>query len=237
MNEENYKKGLMVFSSDGEVQEVQKAKEGVKRSLPSIGVTYRDGVVLASCTERDKSVLLREDNLSSVFMISDRVGMVSSGRVADSQALADDMRDKAMEDIEMYGKVEDVNLLAREVSEDVREATQTLVNRPYGVSLLVGGLNGNEKSSLFKISVDGSMSSWDACAIGENSEDMIDHMESRYNRTQDRDDALQLALTTILSFSDADSQSLSVSLVAESGFEEMNKSEVDELITEVINNE
>lgn len=177
---EEFKKGLTLFSSEGELKDVENARLGVGRSLPSLGIKTEKGIVLATITKQSESELLEEDIVGSAYKIGDKVGMVSSGRVADAQGIAEDMRDMAVEDIERYGRVEDVRTICKGVAEEVRDATQRIVERPYGVSLIVGGIDGHGVPSLYRIEVDGKISQWSAVAMGQNEDEIMEYLKDSY---------------------------------------------------------
>lgn len=234
MDKDKYERAFNFFSADGSVDEIEKAKRAVKTSKPSIGITYDIGLVLLSCTESGKSSLLKKSNLSNVFMISENVGMVASGLLADAQSLASNMRDKAMEDIEMYGQVEDVNVIAKELSKDIRDTSQEIMSRPYGIAAIVGGRNSDGSTEIYKIGVDGSMSNWRACAVGSESDQMIEHMEQEYP-VNNSGEALNLSLECARLYDeDISANNLCVTVISEgTGFKRLDNNEISNALNRV----
>lgn len=210
-----YERGVLVFSDDAEMEEMQRIEKSIRRSLPALGISCDEGVVLASATKSSQSSLMKKDNLSSVFNLGERAGMVSAGRVADAQSLAESMRDKALEDISKYGELEDVNVLVKEVAEDVRETRQEIPCRPYGVQMIVGGVNGGGVPELYKVDLDGVVTSWSAVAVGSQSDNIMDELEERYDQSRDIEECTQMAVNVLVEHSDIDSKGLSVATITE----------------------
>ena len=210
-----YERGVLVFSDDSEMEEIQRIEKSIRRSLPALGISCDQGVVLASATRSSQSSLMEKDNLSSVFNLGERAGMVSAGRVADAQSLAEGMRDKALEDISKYGELEDVNVLVKEVAEDVRETRQEIPYRPYGVQMIVGGVNGGGKPELYKVDLDGVVTSWSAVAVGSQTDEIMTELESEYERSNDIEECTQIAVNKLLKYSSVGSEGLSVATITE----------------------
>lgn len=225
-----YEKSLLVFSGDAEIEEMKRIERSIRRSLPSVGIACTNGVVIASATRTSKSALMEKDNLSSVFDIGEYAGMVSAGRVADAQSLADTMRDKALDDISEYGELEDVNVLVKEVAEDVRRTRQEIPCRPYGVQMIVGGVNGRGENELYKIDLDGVITSWSAVAVGSNTDKIMDELEDQYDQSKNIDEGAEMAISVLLEHSGVDDpDGLSVATVtADDGLHRLDTNEITE---------
>lgn len=224
-----YERGVMVFSDDAEMEEIQRIEKSIRRSLPSIGIACENGVVLASATRSSEYPLMEKDNLSSVFDIGEYAGMVSAGRLADAQSLADTMRDRALEDISEYGQLEDVNVLVKEVAEDVRETRQEIPYRPYGVQMIVGGVNGGGGSELYKVDLDGVVTSWSAVAVGSGADKIMEELEDRYEESVSVDEATGIAVDLLLEHSDTGLEGFSVATVtAENGLERLEENQLSQ---------
>lgn len=230
---DEYKRGMAVFSGDDYVEQIRKAEQSVKNSLPSLGISHDDGVILMTGTNENKSELMRQDDLSNAFMIGDRVGMISSGRVADAQTLAEDMRDVAVEEIDKYGRVEDINILVREIAENVRNTTQEITYRPYGVSVIVGGLDGRNNSELYKIALDGAVTSWSAVAIGGGCDSIMEELENEYENLQDIEDCAKLGIELMTKYTEIDVESVSaVEITDENEFRRLQTDELRSLLNQ-----
>lgn len=222
------KKEYLVFSEDPDIEEEMEVEKTVRNSLPAIGMVCNEKIILASATESYRSELMKKDNLSSVFNVGERAGMVSAGRLADAQSLAEDMRDAAMEDIELYGQLEDVNMLVEEVAEDVRETRQEIPYRSYGVSMIVGGINGDGSTDLYRLGLDGVITSWSAVAIGSNSESIIEELEKEYQNVENLESGLSLSIRLLVENSIVEKEDLSVATVSKSGIKRLTEERIND---------
>lgn len=227
---DDFEKAMTLFSSEGEIKDVEHARIGVRRSLPSAGVKTGNGLVLGTVTKSSSSPLLEEDVVGSAYMIGNNVGMVSSGRVADAQEIVEEMRDTAMEDIEKYGRVEDVNVICNSVAERVREATQRVMQRPYGVSMIVGGINGDGSHSLYRIDVDGRVTSWSAVSVGQKEDEIMNYLEENYDEDLSRDEILDLTVNSLdHGVEDAKDEDFSIVEFRENGLENIPEDQINEI--------
>ncbi|MEE9564377.1 MAG: hypothetical protein V3V63_01570, partial [Candidatus Hydrothermarchaeaceae archaeon] len=63
-----YDRAITVFSPDGRLFQVEYAREAVKRGTTSLGIKYKDGVVLA-VDKRIGSGLVEEKSIEKIFQI------------------------------------------------------------------------------------------------------------------------------------------------------------------------
>jgi len=80
-----YDRTMSTFSPDGRLFQVEYAKEAVKKGATSIGLTFNDGVILA--TIRQEIDLAVPGTLEKLFKIDEHIGAVSSGLLADARVL------------------------------------------------------------------------------------------------------------------------------------------------------
>lgn len=229
---EDFEKAVTLFSSEGELRQVENAKIGVKRSLPSVGITTNDAVILGTLTKQSRSSLLEQDLVGSAYKIGERVGMVSSGRVADAQGIAEDMRDIAVDEIDKYGRIQDVRMICKEVAKEVREATQRVTERPYGVSVLVGGIDGDGQTSLYRIEVDGKITEWSAVSMGRNEDRSMELLKQNYEDEIGVDGATTLATNSLKEGAEQemDVEDISLLRITENEMSRVAQSDVAEIL-------
>ena len=85
-SKEAYDRVSTIFSPDGRLFQVEYAREAVKRGTTTVGVKYKDGVVLI-VDKRITSRLVEPDSIEKIFQIDDHIGCATSGLVADARAL------------------------------------------------------------------------------------------------------------------------------------------------------
>ena len=87
-----YDHGVSTFSPDGRLYQVEYARESVKRGTTTVGLVYKDGVVLI-VDKRVQSKLVITDSIEKMYQIDNHVGITTSGLVADARQLVDRARE------------------------------------------------------------------------------------------------------------------------------------------------
>ena len=72
-----YDHGVSTFSPDGRLYQVEYARESVKRGTTTVGLKYKDGVVLI-VDKRISSKLVIADSIEKMYQIDDHVGITTS---------------------------------------------------------------------------------------------------------------------------------------------------------------
>ncbi|MFB6082933.1 MAG: archaeal proteasome endopeptidase complex subunit alpha [Halorientalis sp.] len=197
-----YDRGITIFSPDGRLYQVEYAREAVKRGTASVGVRTEDGVVLAADT-RVRSPLLERESVEKLHKIDDHVGIASAGHVADARQLIDFARRDAQVNQLRYGEAIGVEALTKDITDQIQQYTQTGGARPFGVALIVGGIE-NGEPRLFETDPSGTPYEWQALAVGGNREDLIDFFEEEYRDDLDLDGGIDLALRGLDTVGDED---------------------------------
>ena len=195
-----YDRGTTIFSPDGRLYQVEYAREAVKRGSASIGVRTPDGVVLLA-DKQSHSPLLEPSSVEKLHKADDHVGMASAGHVADARQLIDFARRQAQVNRLRFGEVMGVETLTKTVTDFIQRYTQVGGARPFGVALVVGGIE-NGEPRLFETDPSGTPYEWEALAIGESRDEIQDYFEEHYEPDLSLDDGIELALRALASVSD-----------------------------------
>lgn len=190
-----YDRGITIFSPDGRLYQVEYAREAVKRGTASVGVRTDDGVVFA-VDKRFRSPLMERSSVEKIHKADDHIGIASAGHVADARQLIDFARRQAQINQLRYGEPVGVETLTKDVTDHIQQYTQVGGARPFGVALIMGGIE-NGVPRLFETDPSGTSSEWRALAIGSGRSEMIDYLEENYQDSMDLDGGIGLALETI----------------------------------------
>lgn len=89
--------------------------------------------------------------------------------------------------------------MVKEMASVMQEYTQRGGVRPFGISLLVAGINhdNNNAPALYQVDPSGISLQWKATAIGKNAVSAKNYLEKRWNKDMDLDDAVHTALLTL----------------------------------------
>jgi proteasome alpha subunit len=190
-----YDRGITIFSPDGRLYQVEYAREAVKRGTASVGVKTDDGVVFA-VDKRFRSPLMERESVEKMHKADDHIGIASAGHVADARQLIDFARRQAQVEQLRYGEPIGVETVTKEVTDHIQQYTQVGGARPFGVALIIGGIEDGEPR-LFETDPSGTSSEWQALAIGSGRSEMIDYLEANYQESMDLQGGIGLGLETL----------------------------------------
>jgi proteasome alpha subunit len=207
-----YDRGITIFSPDGRLYQVEYAREAVERGSASVGIRTANGVVLAA-NRQARSPLIERESIEKIHAVDDHVGVASAGHVADARKLVDVARQQAQLEQLRYGQPVGVETLTKTITDHVQEYTQTGGARPFGVALLVGGIEDGEPR-LFETDPSGTPYEWQAVAVGGGSDEIRSYLEAEYNPGTDLAGGVTLALDALGQVQeDVDADSVEVATV------------------------
>ena len=230
-DQQAYDRGTSLFSPDGRIYQVEYAREAVKRGAPAVGVRASDGVVLAAQT-RTSSSLMETESVEKIHKLDDHIGAASAGHVADARQLVDDARLECQTNRLRYGEPIGLETLTKALTDDIQESTQFGGTRPYGASLLLGGMN--DGPGLFATDPSGTPQEWRAVAIGGSRDEIQGFLEEQWTEELSVDDAVTLALEALLAGVDSlTGDEASVAVVTGEGYRRLSVEDVEEVLAEL----
>jgi len=186
---------LTTFSSKGKLKQIENAMKAVENGESAIGIKCKNGVVLAVKKKID-SILVEEDSIQKVQTIDSHVGCTYAGLSGDFRVLLQKARKHNMSYLMNYNEPILLSNLCRNVAQTVQEYTQSGGVRPFGISLLVAGID-NGVPQLYQVDPSGAYYEWKATAIGTNSKGAKAFLEKRYDENMELQDAIPTALLTM----------------------------------------
>ncbi|MFB6091398.1 MAG: archaeal proteasome endopeptidase complex subunit alpha [Haloquadratum sp.] len=192
-----YDRGITIFSPDGRLYQVEYAREAVKRGTASVGVRTPEGVVLAA-DKRSRSPLMEPTSVEKIHKADDHAGIASAGHVADARQLIDFARRQAQVNRLRYGEAIGIETLTKNVTDHIQQYTQVGGARPFGVALLIGGVE-NGTPRLYETDPSGTPYEWKAVSIGADRNDIQEYLEDNYADDLALDEGVGLALCAIAS--------------------------------------
>jgi len=187
-----YDRGITIFSPDGRLYQVEYAREAVKRGSASIGIRAKDGVVLV-VDKRIRSPLMEETSVEKIHKADNHIGIASAGHVADARQLIDFARRDSQVNRVRYDEPIGVESLTKDITDHIQQYTQVGGARPFGVALLIGGIEDGEPR-LYETDPSGTPNEWKALAIGSGRDDIQQYLEDEYSEDVALEDAVGLAL-------------------------------------------
>lgn len=209
-----YDRAKTIFSPEGRLFQVEYAREAVKKGSTAIGIVYDDGVLLAATRE---TLELQSRNPDKVFKVDDHVGLTVSGLVADGRVLMNDAREEAQRNRMVYDEPIPTNALAKFLADRKQMFTQYGGVRPFGLAMLVGGMN--DAPELYQTDPSGILKEWMAVAIGRGAKSTNEFFEEEYREDMSEEEAIELALEALdKAEEDIALENVELGLIDEDGF-------------------
>jgi proteasome alpha subunit len=177
-----YDRAITVFSPDGRLFQVEYAREAVKRGTTTVGLKFKDGVVLI-VDKRIASRLMEPRSIEKIFQIDGHIGCATSGLVADARILVDQARVIAQINKITYDENMSVEELVKKICDFKQNYTQYGGVRPFGTALLVAGVD-EQGEHLFETDPSGALVSYKAGSIGAGRNAVMEVFEEEYQEAQ-----------------------------------------------------
>mmetsp|Transcript_37702 Transcript_37702/g.80559 ORF Transcript_37702/g.80559 Transcript_37702/m.80559 type:complete len:238 (-) Transcript_37702:172-885(-) len=196
MGDSAYSFSLTTFSRTGKLLQIEYALNAVANGRTALGIAASDGVVIAT-DKKFGSALVEGESVRKVEKITDGSGFVYAGVGPDYRVLVRKARKSAQAYFREYREAKPVGQLVKSTASVMQEYTQSGGVRPFGVSLLVAGMDGDGVPRLFQVDPSGAYFGWKATAIGKGYVNAKNFLEKRYQEDMELEDAVHTALLTL----------------------------------------
>ncbi|MFP4402922.1 MAG: archaeal proteasome endopeptidase complex subunit alpha [Candidatus Woesearchaeota archaeon] len=229
-----YDRAITMFSPDGRLLQVEYAKKTVKQGSTALGIVCKDGVLL--CTDKrivDKLVV--PNSVEKIFKIDDHIATTASGILSDARILVERAQLKAQQHSVTYDSSIDTLTVVKDLSNLKQLCTQSGGLRPFGVSLLIAGID-NNTCKLFETDPTGIFFQYKAAAIGEGETEVEEILTKEYSEDITIKEGLKLAIKALHSFIGDDLIVDRLDCVYIEKTEKKYKTFSNEIILDVLNN-
>jgi len=227
-----YDRAITVFSPDGRLFQVEYAREAVKRGTTTVGLKFKDGVVLI-VDKRIASRLMEPKSIEKIFRIDEHVGCATSGLVADARILVDQARVIAQISKITYDERMGVEALVKRICDFKQNYTQYGGVRPFGTALLVAGVD-DQGQHLFETDPSGALVSYKAGSIGAGRNAVMEVFEEEYKEDGEMEEAILLGLKAILKATEEqtlDPKGVEIGVVSkDQNFRQLDAAEVESYV-------
>jgi proteasome alpha subunit len=193
MRQMGYDRAIAVFSPEGRMYQVEYARKAVEKATTALGMVFAGGIILVASKMLQR--LLVPESVEKLSKIDDHIGVTSCGILADARTLIDFARVRAQVNKMTFNEPIETYALVKDIADRVQRFTQLGGIRPYGVGLLIGGVNGNAR--LFETDPSGTIREWKAHAIGRGAKDARKVLIDEYKEGMTKDKALDLAIRAL----------------------------------------
>ena len=187
-----YDRTSTMFSPEGHLLQVEYAEKTVRLGSSSIGIVCSDGVfILADRRIEDK--LIVKDSANKIYEIDSHLIASVAGIVSDARILIERAQLLCQQHKVTYDSPIELELVIKEIANTKQQFTQYGGARPFGVSIMIAGMNGN-KPEIYTSDVTGNYFSYYANAIGEGDEKIKEELREKYRQNMTIQQGVNLAL-------------------------------------------
>ncbi len=171
------------------------ARESVKRGTTTVGLKFRDGVLLI-VDKRIASRLIIPESIDKVYKIDEHIGFATSGLVADARQLVERARTECQVNRITYSSRIPVDVLTKKICDFKQSFTQYGGVRPFGTALLIAGCDDNGMH-LYETDPSGAYQSYQAGAIGRGRNSVVEFFESQWKENMTMNAACKIGLEAL----------------------------------------
>lgn len=195
-----YDRAITMFSPDGRLLQVEYARKTVRQGSTAIALVCEDGVVFVA-DKRIVDKLIVPEGVEKIFEVDEHIGATASGILSDARVLIERSQIKAQQHKVTYDAPVDIISVVKDICNLKQICTQSGGLRPFGVSLLIGGIDPDGKARVFETDPTGTFFEYKATAIGEGEPEIEEILVKEYKESLTVEEGLRLcvkALMTVL---------------------------------------
>ena len=190
-----YDRAITMFSPDGRLLQVEYAKKTVRQGSTAIGMVCTDGVLLVA-DKRVVDSLVVPESVEKIWQIDEHIGASASGILSDARVLIDRAQLRAQQNRVTYDSEIDILTVVKEMCDLKQICTQSGGLRPFGVSVLVAGID-DHSPKLFETDPIGIYFQYKATAIGEGEIEVEEILHNEYKPELTVEEGLKLSLKSL----------------------------------------
>jgi len=162
----NYDNDSVTFSPQGRIFQVEYASEAVKQGSVVVGLVSKTHAVLVALKRNAEELSSYQ---KKIIAIDEHLGLSLAGLASDARVLSNFMKQQSLSSRLTYGRAIPLERLVASIGDRAQSNTQSYGKRPYGVGLLVAGVD-ETGPHLFEFQPSGMTQEMIACSIGARSQ-------------------------------------------------------------------
>jgi len=162
----NYDNDAITFSPQGRIFQVEYAQEAVKQGSVVVGLVSKTHSVLAALKRNDEELSSYQ---KKIIPIDSHFGIALAGLASDARVLSNFMKQQSLASRLTYARAIPLSEIVSRIGEKAQQSTQNYSKRPYGVGLLIAGVDARGPH-LYEFQPSGVTQEMVACGIGARSQ-------------------------------------------------------------------
>jgi len=234
-----YDRHITIFSPEGRLYQVEYAFKAIKQpGLTSIGVRGKDCCVVVT-QKKIPDKLLDSSTVTNLFSISDSIGCVTTGMIADARSQVNRARYESTNFRFKFGYFMPVATLAKRMADIAQVYTQHAWMRPVGVAMIFIGIDDEFGPQLYRTDPAGSYVGYRAVAAGVKEQEATNFLEKKLRDVTElsHDETVQLAVMALQNVLSVDFKPTEIEVgvvtCANPKFTLLTTNEIDEVLTAI----
>jgi proteasome alpha subunit len=186
-----YDRAATMFSPEGHILQVEYAEKTVRLGSASVGVVCSDGVLIISDKRITDSLIIGE-SANKIFEVDSHIIGAAAGILSDARVLSERAQLIAQQHRVTYDSAVDVISIIKDISDIKQQYTQHPGVRPFGVSVMIAGVD--SRCRLYVSDITGNYFEYSASAIGENDEKIKELLRKHYKTGLKVEEAIKIVL-------------------------------------------
>jgi len=174
----SYDNDSVTFSPQGRIFQVEYALEAIKQGSAAVGLVSNTHAVLVALKRNAEELGSYQ---KKIIKIDGHLGLALAGLAPDARVLSNFMRQQSMSSRLIYARPIPVARVVNAIADKAQVNTQTYGRRPYGVGLLIAGVD-ETGPHLWEFQPSGMVLEYKGAAIGARSQSARTYLERNFEQ-------------------------------------------------------
>ncbi|MEM2478905.1 MAG: archaeal proteasome endopeptidase complex subunit alpha [Candidatus Pacearchaeota archaeon] len=177
-----YDRASTLFSPEGRIFQVEYAEKTVRLGADSMGFVCKDGVLLMA-DKRMLDSLMVGKSIFKIYEIDNHIIASAAGILSDARVLIERAQLYAQQHRVTFDDDVEIEAVVRDICNIKQAFTQYGGVRPFGVQIMLAGINIDGSKRLYVTDVTGNYNAYYAFAIGEHDEKIKEILRKEYRES------------------------------------------------------